>query len=273
MKRKYLHLLDKEEYDTITKLVLGTFKIKCKDRTRRQRNAALKYWRHKNSFSVQDGELRFEGKRVLEISNFNSVVKQAFDSVSGCGARPLYVNLRKKYSAVSERKILREYNKSKKYQKTFPIFSNKPPIKPITANRVNERWQIDLIDMQNDIIKHNDQTYRYILSILDVFSRFLILRPLKRKESGQIADELEKIFSEHGKPSIIQCDQGTEFKGKVEKMLDRNNIKLIRSRPYHPQSQGKCERSHRGVRNKITFLKQKRQGFNWAAETHKISLH
>ena len=78
MKRKYLHLLDKEEYDTITKLVLGTFKIKCKDRTRRQRNAALKYWRHKNSFSVQDGELRFEGKRVLEMSNFNSVVKQAF---------------------------------------------------------------------------------------------------------------------------------------------------------------------------------------------------
>ena len=70
--------------------------------------------------------------------------------------------------------------------------------------------------MQNDIIKHNDQTYRYILSILDVFSRFLILRPLKRKESGQIADELENIFSEHGKPWIIQCDQGNEFKGKVD---------------------------------------------------------
>ena len=89
-------------------------------------------------------------------------------------------------------------------------------MKPITANRVNEGWQIDLIDMQNDIIKHNDQTYRYMLSILGVFSRFLILRPLKRKKSGQIADELEKKFSEHGNPSIIQCDQGTEFKGKVE---------------------------------------------------------
>ena len=70
--------------------------------------------------------------------------------------------------------------------------------------------------MQNDIIKHNDQTFRYILSIFDVFSRFLILRPLKRKESGQIADELEKNFSEHGKPLIIQCDQGTEFKGKID---------------------------------------------------------
>ena len=32
---------------------------------------------------------------------------------------------------------------------------------------------------------------------------------------------------------------------------------MIRSRPYHPQTQRKCERSHRGVRNKSTFLKQK----------------
>ncbi|XP_061170265.1 KRAB-A domain-containing protein 2-like [Saccostrea echinata] len=270
MKRKYHHLLDEEEYDTIMKLVLGTFRIKCKDRTRRQKNAALKYWRNKNSFSVEDGELRFDGKRVLHKSKLNSVVKKAFDSASGCGARPLYVNLSKEYSAVSERKILREYNKSKRYQKFFPNFSNRPLNKAITADRVNERWQIDLIDMKNDVIKSNCQTYRYILSILDVFSRFLILRPLKRKTSRQIAIELERVFSEHGKPSILQCDQGTEFKGRFERMLHRNKIKLIRSRPYHPQSQGKCERSHRVVRNKIAFLKTKRRGFNWAAELHKV---
>ena len=51
--------------------------------------------------------------------------------------------------------------------------------------------------MQKDIIKHNDQTFRYKLSILDVISRFLILRPLKRKESGQIGDELLRKFSQN----------------------------------------------------------------------------
>lgn len=107
----------------------------------------------------------------------------------------------------------------------------KPLMKPITADRVNERWQIDLIDMKNDRIKEKDETYRYILSILDVFSRFLILRPLKRKTSGQIANELERIFSEHGKPSLLQSDQGTEFKGRVKSVLQKNKIKLIRSRP------------------------------------------
>lgn len=277
MKKKYLHLLEKEEYDTIFKLVLGTFNIKCKDRTRKQKNAALKYWRHKDSFSVEDGELLFEGMKVLQKDVLKSVVKHAFNVASGCGARPLYVNLKKDYSAVSERNILKEYKKSKKYQKFFPTFDNKPLMKPITADRVNERWQIHLIDMKNDKIKEKDETYRYILSILNVFSRFLILIPLKRKTSGQIANELERIFSEHGKPSILQSDQGTEFKGRVENVLQKNKIKLIRSRPYHPQSQGKCERSHRVVRNKIAFLKTKKGGligrlsftrFSWPLMTH-----
>lgn len=42
--------------------------------------------------------------------------------------------------------------------------------------------------------------------------------------------ELERFYSEHGKPSIIQCEQGTEFKGKVEQMLDKTSIHLIKSR-------------------------------------------
>lgn len=145
-------------------------------------------------------------------------------------------------------------------------------MKPIKADRVNERWQIDLIDVKNDKIKEKDETYRYMLSILDVFSRFLILRPLKRKTSGKIANELERIFSGHGKPSFLQSDQGTEFKGRVEKVLQKNKIKLIRSRPYHPQLQGKCERNHRVVRNRIAFLKTKKSGFNWATELRKVQL-
>ena len=42
-------------------------------------------------------------------------------------------------------------------------------------------------------------------------------------------------------------------------------IKTIYSRPYHPQSQGKVERSHRSLREKMTydFL---RKGVNWMKE-------
>ena len=56
-------------------------------------------------------------------------------------------------------------------------------------------------------------------------------------------------------------------------MLDRNNIKMIRSRPYHPQTQRKCERSHRGVRNKSTFLKQKDKDLTGQLKQTKFALN
>ena len=56
-------------------------------------------------------------------------------------------------------------------------------------------------------------------------------------------------------------------------MLDRNNIKLIRSRPYHPQSKRKCERNHRGVKNKSIFLSKKDNDLNGQLKHTKFSLN
>ena len=52
----------------------------------------------------------------------------------------------------------------------------------------------------------------------------------------------------------------------VEKLCRVLGVKIIRSFPYHPQSQGKVERSHRSLRKKITFdlLNLSNVGVNWA---------
>ena len=78
----------------------------------------------------------------------------------------------------------------------------------------------------------------------DVFSCFLILRPVTSKSASEIADILTGIFAEHGAPQILQTDQGTESKGGVEALMSKLIVHIIRSRLYHPQSQGKNERSH-----------------------------
>ena len=44
--------------------------------------------------------------------------------------------------------------------------------------------------------------------------------------------------------------KGSEVEGKVKPLCKALKIKLINSRPYHPQSQGKVERSHRQLRKK-----------------------
>ena len=96
-------------------------------------------------------------------------------------------------------------------------------------------------------------SYRYVLSVIDVFSRFVWLRPVSKKSSRNIADALQSIYLEHGPPHVIQCDQGGEFKGAVIEICRKLQIKVIRSSPYHPQSQGKVERSHRALRSKIAY--------------------
>ena len=52
------------------------------------------------------------------------------------------------------------------------------------------------------------------------------------------------------------------------KSMSKNKIKRIRCRPYHPESQGKVERSHRVLRQKIHYdrMKKRKHGINWAKE-------
>ena len=103
----------------------------------------------------------------------------------------------------------------------------------------------------------NGYLCRYVLLVIDVFSRFLWLRPLESKSSQVIANELVCIYMEYGSPEIIQCDQGGEFKKALKLLCDRMNIKLIYSRPRHNQSQGKVERYYRALRSKMEYDLQK----------------
>ena len=125
-----------------------------------------------------------------------------------------------------------------------------------------ERHQIDLVDMKDEGVEYGGIVYRYILTLQDVFSRFLWLRPLSRKKSTVIAHELMKVYREHGPPKILQCDNGGEFKGNTKRACKDVGVKIVNSPAYHPQSQGKVERSHRTLRDKIRFDMLK-EGANW----------
>ena len=64
---------------------------------------------------------------------------------------------------------------------------------------------------------------------------------------------------------MIQHDHCTEFDGAVSRLYKQLQIKVIKGRPYHPQSQGKVERAHRIFKKKLRydFLSIKKAGVNW----------
>ncbi|XP_022806163.1 KRAB-A domain-containing protein 2-like [Stylophora pistillata] len=206
---------------------------------------------------------------MLKSSEVNKVVVEEFERTKGSGASKLACSLKDNFLGVSRAKIQTILNTDKSHYCRKANFLHKAKLKPIRVRDVHVRHQIDLMDMsRKGSVKMNGNLYRYVLTVIDVFSRFLWLRPPESKSSRVIANELECVYMEHGSPEIIQCDQGAEFKKALKTLCDRMNIKLIYSRPRHLQSQGKVERCHRTLRSKMEydFQKMSQDGVNWAKQ-------
>jgi len=93
-------------------------------------------------------------------------------------------HLDKIYSKISEARIIRVTKASTAHGQMHPIFSNKGPRKIIQAEQVFERLQVDLVDLSRRPVVENDVEYLYALVVVDIFSRYLFLRPLTSKSSG-----------------------------------------------------------------------------------------
>ena len=74
--------------------------------------------------------------------------------------------------------------------------------------------------------------YKYILTAIDVASRYKVTRALTTKISSEIAFVLESIYEKGGVfkyPKVFQCDNESEFKNEVTKLLEKQNADIRRS--------------------------------------------
>ena len=72
-------------------------------------------------------------------------------------------------------------------------------------------------------------TYKYILTGIDVASRYKVVRLLRAKKSSEVPFVLEAIYKKGGVfnyPKTFQCDHGSEFKNEVTKLLEKHNIEI-----------------------------------------------
>ena len=82
----------------------------------------------------------------------------------------------------------------------------------------NEQHQFDLLYMPLNFFEGN--TYKYILTGVDVASKYKVARPLRTKKLSKVAFVLEVIYKKGGVfkyPKVFQCDNGSEFKNEVTK--------------------------------------------------------
>ncbi|KAE8991261.1 hypothetical protein PR001_g21278 [Phytophthora rubi] len=82
----------------------------------------------------------------------------------------------------------------------------------------------------------------YFLLVVDICTRFVLLRPLRTKTSEEVACELFYLFTCFGLPKILQSDNGTEFVNSVLSSLTAQykvDHRVIT--PYNPRANGTAE--------------------------------
>jgi hypothetical protein len=93
--------------------------------------------------------------------------------------------------------------------------SKTAPIKAVIVNKLFERLQVDLIDMSAT----PDGDYRWICHIRDHFSKDSQAYGIVSKHSEKVAAVFKIWVSHLGPPKILQCDNGSEFKGALLELL------------------------------------------------------
>lgn len=84
---------------------------------------------------------------------------------------------------------------------------------------------------------------RYRLVIIDAYSRWLEIVPLKHAHSISVIRTLRTLFATFGICQRIVTDNGTPFVSAVlQQFLAENGIHHIRSTPYHSRTNGMAER-------------------------------
>ena len=130
---------------------------------------------------------------------------------------------------------------------------SKSPNKNYKTNKtiiksIDDTWSSDLLDM-NDYGPKNNRGYRYILVVVDNFSKFGWTIPLKNKYAQSIRDAFSQIIkTSKRKPNLLETDDGKEHVNKIfSEFLETNMIK--RYSRYTDKGAVFAERFNRTIRN------------------------
>ena len=110
-----------------------------------------------------------------------------------------------------------------------------PPAKEINhphydVTKPNQQHQFDLLYMPHNVSEGN--MYKYILTGINVVSRYKVARPFRTKKLSEVAFVLKAIYKKGGVfkyPKVFQCDNRPEFKNEVTKLLEKHNADIRRA--------------------------------------------
>lgn len=91
------------------------------------------------------------------------------------------------------------------------------PTLPVVVEGIDHQWVADLVEVQ--------PLSKYLVTVIDVLSKFAWVQPLKAKTGIELVKSFEKILKGGRRPIRLQMDQGKEFYNKTfQSLLEKEGI-------------------------------------------------
>lgn len=93
----------------------------------------------------------------------------------------------------------------------------------VVVSGIDNQWDADLADMST-LSKYN-KGIKILLVVIDIFSRFLLVQPLKNKTAKAVVEGFKQIIQKGRKCKKLRTDKGSEFSNRLLKeYLKSENI-------------------------------------------------
>ena len=133
----------------------------------------------------------------------------------------------------------------------------------------NEQHQFHLLYMPHNLFEGN--TFKYIVTDIDVASRYKVASSLRTKKSSEVAFVLEVIYKKGSVfkcPKTFQCNNGSQFKNELTKLLEKHSTEVRRATTKYKHTHTAFLEAFNKILAKLLFKPIDAQEFQ---DTEKVS--
>lgn len=226
-----------------------------------------KFTKRWNDFKIEDDKLIYKNLNLEVVHNDDKddKLKELYDDFKigvGVGIKSFYDKVTQKYLNIKREDVRKFLVKQYPYQLTMT--QKKSINKPISASFPNHRWACDLIDLTY-YAGHNKKK-KYILTVIDYFSKYTFAVGIINKEPKTIIKAFEHIYNNqsHIYPSILQSDNGTEFKNEeLKEFCESEGIRQVFNQTHSPTGNSLVENFNKYLRKMINEGFVRLNNLNW----------
>lgn len=135
------------------------------------------------------------------------------------------------------------------------------PRRRVIVRGYDDLWQADVVEMRP--YARFNKGYNYILTVIDVLSKYAWAVPLKSKSGNEMSETIARIIRDDGRcPKNFQTDRGKEFyNANVQKLMKKYNINHYST--YSVMKASVVERFNRTLKNNMWKMFTLNGNYKW----------